>query len=121
MHRVRPVVADVPQELVPLKRRAHAVPVASRSYSDGDRPRPMRRKKHDDPESEGVDSGHGARRRCRVEAVGWTREVWLWLRADWKHVAKAFGVACGVAVLAVMALIIIAFFLELSQGVSARG
>jgi hypothetical protein len=47
------------------------------------------------------------------------RELWLWLRADWKHVAKAFWVACGVAVLVAMVLIVMAFFLKLSQGVSA--
>lgn len=46
------------------------------------------------------------------------RELWLWLRADWRHAAKAFGAACGVAVLAVMGLILFAFFLALSKGVS---
>jgi hypothetical protein len=64
---------------------------------------------------------HRNRNAPTVNKFSPVREWWLWLRADWKHVAKAFGVACGVAVLAVMALIIIAFFLELSQGVSARG
>jgi hypothetical protein len=64
---------------------------------------------------------HRNRKELTVNEFSSARELWLWLRADWKHVAKAFGVACGVAVLAVMALIIIAFFLELSQGVSARG